>query len=150
MDKYCYIVLLLEHKFNNLPLALEQTQTLLRPIELTCHSNTHSGIICIRICQVIPQCYFSNHYVTLLDNISDQVVLPLYMFLFLVIPHFFGLCYGPTIVTIKGNGSICTWYHLKIYKELLKPYNFLCSFRSSHISTSVVQSNAQVCFTLIQ
>ena len=42
MNKYCYIVLLLEHKSNNLPFVLDQVWDPLRPIELTYHSNTRS------------------------------------------------------------------------------------------------------------
>ena len=56
----------------------------------------------------------------------------------------------PIVIIVKGNGSICTWYHMKIQKEFLKPQTSFAASNVATYSALVVESTTQVCFTLLQ
>ena len=83
--------------------------------------------------QVINRRYLLNHYITSINYIKNQVVLPPNVFTFLVVSWFFWLCHGLTVVTKQYHGLYNQRHDPKSNKELSKPNNFLCCFRNYNV-----------------
>ena len=72
------------------------------------------------------------------------------MFLPFVRLGFFGLCYDPTIITIKGNGLIFTYHYMKIKKEFLSHTTSFVASDAAIYLAFVMESATHVCLTLLQ
>ena len=83
-----------------------------------------------RVSKVLLGCYLSNRRVSSINEAAIKWYF-LNMFLPFVRPGFFGLCYGPIIITVKDNRSIYTWHDMKIQKEFFLSHTY-----------SIIASNA--------
>ena len=81
-----------------------------------------------RISDIVCCGYLCDFYFFTLHYISNDMVLPFYMFLWLVVFYFLWLCYCSIVITIQYQGIGCIGYHLKILQEFPEPHSFLCSY----------------------
>ena len=86
-----------------------------------------------RISNICIRWNSANLHITSINNLTNEMISPLYVFGFLVWSRFFCLRDGTIIITVKINGARNTRNHTKFSNELPNPNTLLSRFRSSYI-----------------
>ena len=85
------------------------------------------------ICQTIYNISLCYYHISSSHNVSNNMILSLYVLSFLVIPWIFGLCNRSIIVAKQCDGNLLHSHNTKIRKEFLEPNRFLYCLTSSNI-----------------
>src|SRR4051812_10802964 len=77
--------------------------------------------------------YFAYHDTTILNELTNLMVMHANMFVLLVLSRFLGLCNSTIVVTIHVQRIGRALNHTKIHEEIPHPNSFLCCLRGSNI-----------------
>ena len=102
------------------------------------------------ICQTIYNISLCYYHISSSHNVSNNMILSLYVLSFLVIPWIFGLCNYSTIVTKQCNWNLFHSHYAKIKRNFLSQTASFVASQAATYSASMVESTIQDCLTLLQ